>query len=182
MSSIHCNVCAASGNRHIAHTHTTRGERNQTMEHIIQCGGWSLVKYLGGATNCPVLQGNVCTNPFCFNGMDGLVRFPSYGHTPKYCPCAWSAPQPPLGPPPLPPMGQLAPPPMQNSPPVDELCIEDIEHIHDADDDAVYGPEDEFDQLMDDWIETQELEEQAALHERIHYIEDESPHYAEIEV
>ena len=148
--STRCNVCLASGNQHIAHTHTTRGPSNPVTEHIIKCGGWSLVKPLGGTTNCPVLQANVCTNPLCFNGMDGLVRFPNYGHTTKYCPCAWPVPQ------------QLP-----NTQPIveDEMCVEEMDWEKFQDDDRFYGAHDEFTDLMNEWVETVELEEQNVLHQ-----------------
>ena len=63
----------------------------------------------------------------------------------------------------------------------EELCEEDIIWIADVErnyiPDTIYGPEDEFDQLMEDWLEWIELEEQCVLHSNIHYIDfDNSDH------
>ena len=81
MSATTCNVCLDIGNFKIANTHSTRGPKDPVMESVIICGGWNLIKPLGGTTNCPTLQQNICENPNCFNGMDKLIRFSTYGHT-----------------------------------------------------------------------------------------------------
>jgi hypothetical protein len=189
-----CKVCVHAGHAEHAHTHSTRGPSDPTIEHVIKCGGWNLIKPLGGTTNCPVLQANVCTNPECFNGKDGLVRFPTYGHTTKYCPCAW--PEENKAPQQLPyveqwnydhpsnmwflwywnyPTGQwvclgsfndlLSHQLITDQ----ELCDEDISGMIF---DEMVEEADEFTDLMDDFVERQDLEEQAFLHQNIHYIED----------
>lgn len=189
-----CMVCVHAGQKHQAHTHSTRGPSDPIVEHVIKCGGWNLIKNLGGTTNCPVLQNNVCTNPKCFNGMDGLVRFPMYGHTTKYCPCAWPEEDS---------NDEISQPYIENwffdvgtnmwflwywnwpsnqwfclgsfhhliyqqTMNDEELCDEDINEIIYQD---MVEKEDEMTDLMDDWVCRVELEEQAVLHENIHYIE-----------
>ena len=85
--SMHCKVCAASGYHQEATTHFTRGSIDPYSEQLVLQGGWSLMKPLGKTTTCPILANTVCTNPLCFNGQDGVIRFPQYGHSQSYCPC-----------------------------------------------------------------------------------------------
>lgn len=195
MSQTICKVCIHSGNKHQAHTHTTRGKSDPILEHVITCGGWKLTKPLGATTNCPVLRNNICTNPLCFNGMDGIVRFPEFGHTSKYCPCAWPDSEPvqqnwywdstikewvhshhwyyddylqkw---------MNNILPQNFQNDVNLalildDELCTEDIIDIIQI---SEFNEEqDYFTDIMDDWVERQELEECAEFYKNVHYIED----------
>ena len=86
-----CKVCIQAGREDLAHTHTTRDEELPEVEKILRDGPtkWPLVKKIGRSTKCPILQATVCTNPLCFNGADGLIRYPMFGHSRSHCPCEW---------------------------------------------------------------------------------------------
>lgn len=87
---MNCLVCFHAGRTELAKTHTTlKEEHSPDIEEIIKKGHWELTKELGKTTNCPTLMATVCTNPLCFNGENGLIRFPMYGHSRSYCPCKW---------------------------------------------------------------------------------------------
>ena len=83
-----CLVCVHAGREELSKTHTTlKEEHSPEIEEIIKKGHWDLKKDLGKTTSCPTLMATVCTNPLCFNGENGLIRFPMYGHSRSYCPC-----------------------------------------------------------------------------------------------
>ena len=82
-----CKVCFDAGNYQNCMGHTTRGAYIPQMELQVLQQGWMLSKPLGRITTCPTLQGMVCQNPNCFNGNQGVIRFPMYGHTSSHCPC-----------------------------------------------------------------------------------------------
>ena len=178
---IHCKVCAAAGLGRQAHTHNTRGHKNDLAAQQVIAGGWPIIKPLGAVTTCPWLGNTVCTNPNCFNGQNGVVRFPHYGHSIKYCPCKWpegweiggqlenmrytgidwnSVPAFPA---------QYQQPVPQHNPHceslIDELTVEDIEEIGIQEEEDEWGKELEFTQDMEDFCEIVELEEQARLHD-----------------
>ena len=184
---LHCKVCYAAGLHDQCHTHNTRGWDCPQLEHNVISGGWPLIRKLGRINTCPHLANTVCTNPNCFNGQDGVVRHPEYGHSIKYCPSAWppgwemggeyeymrytgvnwsefQLPQMDVPPPP-PPVEQVPPPPpvMDDN----ELYDEDISEM------SGIGPQAEenkiaeemnFLQHMEDFVEAQELDEQRELH------------------
>jgi len=86
-----CKVCIQAGQLDKAHTHTTRGEELPEVEKILREGStaWPLIKEIGRSTQCPILMATVCTNPLCFNGKEGMVRYPMFGHSRSHCPCEW---------------------------------------------------------------------------------------------
>lgn len=84
-----CKVCYDAGYHHICNNHKTKGEiDHHVKENIIQ-QRWPINKEIGKVTLCPFLQNTVCTNPNCFNGQNGIIRFPSFGHSISHCPCLW---------------------------------------------------------------------------------------------
>ena len=89
INEVRCMVCVHAGHHERALTHSTLSEERPEIEKIIKDGHWKLIKELGKTTNCPVLMSTVCTNPECFNGENGKIRFPMYGHSRGYCPCEW---------------------------------------------------------------------------------------------
>lgn len=162
----HCKVCEHAGWKEQSCTHTTRGPSNPYVEWMICAGNWPLIVPLGGTTQCPILANTVCTNPMCFNGQNGIVRFPQYGHSRNYCPCAWPEGWEKNGP--LESMRYTGvrwnnqyPIPMgfQLSIPNDEVYLEDIDQMIWEEIEDEYAKELDFQHRMDDFIETQELEE-----------------------
>ena len=141
-----CKVCMAAGLGHQAHTHSTRGGFDPNQEHFILGQGWAVIRPLGRVTLCPHIRSTVCDNPMCFNG-NGCVRFPDFAHTRQYCPCAWP--------------GQIQQmQPVQMPPVEEELFVENIQHIHDCDEQDAIAEELEFQMRMDDFIDEQDLEQE----------------------
>jgi hypothetical protein len=84
-----CKVCYDAGNLQRCNDHTTRGGVYPEGTAAVLQGGWYLNKEVSQVTLCPVLQNTVCTNPQCFNGQNGKIRFPCFGHSISHCPCKW---------------------------------------------------------------------------------------------
>ena len=84
-----CKVCFDAGNFQRCNDHTTRGGVYPEGTAAVLQGGWPLNKEVSQVTLCPVLQNTVCTNPQCFNGQNGQIRFPCFGHSISHCPCRW---------------------------------------------------------------------------------------------
>lgn len=162
----HCKVCEHAGFKEQSCTHNTRGPSDPCTEMMICSGNWPLIRPLGGVTHCPILANTVCTNPMCFNGQNGVVRFPQYGHSRNYCPCAWPEGWETNGP-----LGRMrysgiqwnnqGPIPMSFQLPIpnDEVYLEDIEQIVWEEIEDEYAKELDFQHRMDDFIETQDMEE-----------------------
>lgn len=84
-----CKVCYDAGQHHLCNTHKPKGEVfHQGKGDVIQAG-WKIIKEFGQVSLCPVLQNTVCTNPQCFNGQNGVIRFSCFGHSISHCPCEW---------------------------------------------------------------------------------------------
>lgn len=161
-----CKVCEHAGFKEQSCTHNTRGPSDPFSEMMICAGNWPMLRPLGGVTQCPILANTLCTNPMCFNGQNGVVRFPQYGHSRNYCPCAWPEGWEKNGP--------LAhkrysgiqwnnhgavPMSFQLPIPNDELYLEDIEQIAWEEIEDEYAKELDFQHRMDDFIETLDMEE-----------------------
>ena len=86
-----CKVCYDAGNFQNCRDHTTKGGVCPPATLAVIQGGWPLSpsSRLDQVTLCPVLQQTVCTNPQCFNGQNGQIRFPCFGHSISHCPCQW---------------------------------------------------------------------------------------------
>ena len=84
-----CKVCFDAGQLHLCNTHKTKGDFSPQEQAAVIQGGWPINKQIGKITLCPVLQNTVCTNPQCFNGQNGKIRFPFFGHSISHCPCQW---------------------------------------------------------------------------------------------
>ena len=161
-----CKVCEHAGFKDMSCTHNTRGPSDPYVEGMVYGGNWPLVRPLGGVTYCPILGNTVCTNPMCFNGQNGVVRFPQYGHSRNYCPCLWPDGWETNGPLErmkysgvkwdnqghIPTSFQL---PISNN----VVYVEDIEQMTWDDIEDEYAKELNFQHKMDDFIEIQEMEE-----------------------
>ena len=166
----HCKVCEHAGFKEQSCTHNTRGPSDPCAEGMICAGNWPLLRPLGGVTHCPILANTVCTNPMCFNGQNGVVRFPQYGHSRNYCPCAWPEGWETNGP-----LAHMRysgvqwnnqgaiPMCFQLTIPRDEVYLEDIEQMAWDEIEDEYAKELDFQHRMDDFIETQEMEETNAV-------------------
>lgn len=84
-----CKVCIDAGKENLAYTHSTRDIELPDIENHLKKFDWPLIKSIGKSTKCPILMATVCTNPLCFNGKDGLIRYPMFGHSRSNCPCSW---------------------------------------------------------------------------------------------
>ena len=84
-----CKVCYDAGHHHLCNTHKPKGDFSPQAQAAVIQGGWPINKEIGQVTLCPVLQNTVCTNPQCFNGQNGQIRFPCFGHSISHCPCQW---------------------------------------------------------------------------------------------
>ena len=84
-----CKVCFDAGQHHLCNTHKTKGDFYPQGQAAVIQAGWPINKDFGQVTLCPVLQNTVCTNPQCFNGQNGQIRFPCFGHSISHCPCQW---------------------------------------------------------------------------------------------
>lgn len=84
-----CKVCYDAGNRHLCNTHKPKGEVFHQGKGDVFQAGWPIIKEFGQVSLCPVLQNTVCTNPQCFNGQNGVIRFSCFGHSISHCPCKW---------------------------------------------------------------------------------------------
>jgi len=84
-----CKVCFDAGRFDICNTHKPRGLYCEELENAIVSLQWPVKRSIGAITLCPVLQSTICTNPQCFNGQDGVIRFPYAGHSISHCPCKW---------------------------------------------------------------------------------------------
>ena len=83
----HCRVCEHA--RRSSCDHDTRSPSIPQVNAIISSGHWPLNREIEWSTKCPTLMATVCTNPLCFNGENGLIRFPMCGHSRSHCPCDW---------------------------------------------------------------------------------------------
>ena len=84
-----CKVCFDAGHHHLCNTHKPKGDFYPQGQAAVIQGGWPINRDFGQVTLCPVLQNTVCTNPQCFNGQNGQIRFPCFGHSISHCPCQW---------------------------------------------------------------------------------------------
>jgi hypothetical protein len=84
-----CKVCFDAGQHHLCNTHKPKGDFYPQGQAAVIQGGWPINNNFGQITLCPVLQNTVCTNPQCFNGQNGQIRFPCFGHSISHCPCQW---------------------------------------------------------------------------------------------
>ena len=84
-----CKVCFDAGLVHLCNTHKTKGNINTQAILAVNQGNWPIIKQFGQVTLCPILQNTICTNPQCFNGQNGIIRFPCFGHSISHCPCEW---------------------------------------------------------------------------------------------
>ena len=162
----HCNVCKHAGFNEQSCSHNTRGASDPYAEGMVCGGKWPLILPLGGTTHCPILANTVCTNPMCFNGQNGVVRFPQYGHSRNYCPCAWPEGWETNGP-----LGHMRysgirwnnlghiPMCFQMPIPNEEVYLDDIEQIAWEEIEDEYAKELDFQHKMEDFIETQDMEE-----------------------
>jgi hypothetical protein len=84
-----CRVCYDAKHFHLCCFHTTLGTNDitESTQHLRE--SWPLTRQIKRETLCPILRNTVCTNPFCFNGKDGEIRFPHLGHSISHCPCEW---------------------------------------------------------------------------------------------
>ena len=165
-----CNVCKHAGFKQQSCTHNTRGPSDPYSEVMVCGGNWPLLRPLGGSTHCPILANTVCTNPMCFNGQNGVVRFPQYGHSRNYCPCVWPEGWETNGP-----LEHLrysgirwnnqGPHPMffQLPIPNEEVYLDDIEQMVWEEIEDEYAKELDFQHKMDDFIEIQDMEETNAI-------------------
>ena len=84
-----CKVCFDAAQYHLCNTHKPKGDLYPQGQAAVIQGGWPINREFGKVTLCPVLQNTVCTNPQCFNGQNGKIRFPCFGHSISHCPCQW---------------------------------------------------------------------------------------------
>lgn len=84
-----CKVCYDAKQFHACCFHSTLGTNDITGLTKVIGESWPVTRQIKRETLCPILRNTVCTNPFCFNGKDGEIRFPHLGHSISHCPCEW---------------------------------------------------------------------------------------------
>lgn len=148
MTSSICKVCQSIGK---PCNHQTRGDYFPKLEADVFLDKWPVVYSLGKVTDCPHIRCMVCPNKNCFNGKDGKIRYPEFAHTPGYCPCAWNIDE-------------------NSEKKNNELAISlftsELNKL-DLYDELETARENNFIDMMDDWVTSFELEEQAQLHKDI---------------
>ena len=84
-----CKVCRDAGKGIVSVGHGPKSQLDEGIVKVVKEQGWNLIREIVCTTNCPTLMNTLCPNPNCFNGADGIIRFPNLGHSMSYCPCEW---------------------------------------------------------------------------------------------
>jgi hypothetical protein len=84
-----CKVCRDAGKMEDSYGHGPKSEVDQGLVKIVKEQSWELNREIVCVTTCPTLMSTKCPNPNCFNGANGIIRFPNLGHSLSYCPCEW---------------------------------------------------------------------------------------------
>ena len=84
-----CKVCRDAGKGMGSVGHGPKSEVDEGLVGLVKEQGWKLNREIVCTTTCPTLMATLCPNPNCFNGADGIIRFPNLGHSMSYCPCEW---------------------------------------------------------------------------------------------
>mgnify|MGYP001164921858 CR=1 FL=1 len=143
-----CQVCKSAGK---PCDHATRGSYFPEREADVIMENWPVIKPFGKTTDCPYIRCMVCPNKNCFNGKDGIIRYPEFAHTKNYCPCDWY-PQ----------------PNSENHFKNNELSMKILNReinkiISSEEHELAY--ENHFIDEMDNWMNDFDLKEQASLHD-----------------